>query len=77
MRTWRVGTARGLAGGPWHPQIAEVIPSGRAAEVFLSGAKDGSWMAAILDDASVVISIAISTASGRAPWPKHRPPAAG
>ncbi|HEU0216576.1 MAG TPA: hypothetical protein VFQ90_07940, partial [Stellaceae bacterium] len=33
--------------------------AGRAAEVFLSGAKDGSGMAAILDDASVVISIAL------------------
>jgi len=29
------------------------------AEVFLSGAKDGSGMAAILDDASVVISVAL------------------
>ncbi len=33
--------------------------AGRAAELFLSGAKDGSGMAAILDDASVVISIAL------------------
>ncbi len=32
---------------------------GRPAEVFLSGAKDGSTMAAILDDASVVISVAL------------------
>ena len=30
--------------------------TGQPAEVFLSGAKDGSGMAAILDDASVVIS---------------------
>jgi hypothetical protein len=33
--------------------------AGRPAEVFLSGAKDGSGMAAILEDASVVISIAL------------------
>ncbi len=33
--------------------------AGRPAEVFLSGAKDGSTMAAILDDASVVISVAL------------------
>jgi len=33
--------------------------TGRPAEVFLSGAKDGSGMAAILDDASVVISVAL------------------
>jgi len=31
----------------------------RPAEVFLSGAKDGSGTAAILDDASVVISVAL------------------
>jgi ribonucleoside-diphosphate reductase alpha chain len=34
-------------------------PTGRPAEVFLSGAKDGSGLAAILEDASVVISIAL------------------
>lgn len=33
--------------------------SGAPAEVFLSGAKDGSGLAAILDDASVIISIAL------------------
>jgi len=33
--------------------------AGRASEVFLSGAKDGSTMAEILDDASVVISVAL------------------
>jgi hypothetical protein len=33
--------------------------AGRPAELFLSGAKDGSGMAAILDDASVVISVAL------------------
>lgn len=33
--------------------------SGLPAEVFLSGAKDGTDMAAILDDASVVISLAL------------------
>jgi hypothetical protein len=33
--------------------------AGHPAEVFLSGAKDGSNMSAILDDASVVISIAL------------------
>lgn len=33
--------------------------AGHPAEVFLSGAKDGSTMAAILDDASVVISVAL------------------
>jgi hypothetical protein len=33
--------------------------AGRPAEVFLSGAKDGSTMASILDDASVVISVAL------------------
>jgi hypothetical protein len=32
---------------------------GRPQEVFLSGAKDGTDLAAILDDASVVISIAL------------------
>jgi hypothetical protein len=34
-------------------------PDGRPQEIFLSGAKDGSSMAAILDDASVVISVAL------------------
>ena len=33
--------------------------TGQPAEIFLSGAKDGSGMAAILDDASVVISVAL------------------
>jgi hypothetical protein len=33
--------------------------TGHPAEIFLSGAKDGSGMAAILEDASVVISIAL------------------
>jgi hypothetical protein len=33
--------------------------AGNPAEVFLSGAKDGSGMASILEDASVVISIAL------------------
>jgi hypothetical protein len=33
--------------------------AGRPAEIFLSGAKDGSRLASILDDASVVISIAL------------------
>jgi ribonucleoside-diphosphate reductase alpha chain len=33
--------------------------AGRPAELFLSGAKDGSGFAAILEDASVVISIAL------------------
>jgi hypothetical protein len=33
--------------------------AGRPAELFLSGAKDGSGMAAILADAAVVISIAL------------------
>ena len=32
---------------------------GRPREVFLTGAKDGTDMAAILDDASVVISVAL------------------
>jgi hypothetical protein len=32
---------------------------GEAAEIFLSGAKEGSTLAAILDDASVVILIAL------------------
>ena len=32
---------------------------GRPLEVFLAGAKDGSGLAAILDDASVVISVAL------------------
>jgi hypothetical protein len=32
---------------------------GRPAEIFLSGAKDGSGMAAILEGASVVVSIAL------------------
>jgi len=32
---------------------------GRPAEVFLTGAKDGSGMAAIIGDASVVISVAL------------------
>jgi len=39
--------------------------AGRPAEVFLSGAKNGSGVAGILNDASVVISIA----------PQHRIPA--
>jgi hypothetical protein len=34
-------------------------PDGRPQELFLSGAKDGSGLAAILDDASVVISVAL------------------
>ena len=34
-------------------------PAGRPAEIFLSGAKDGSGLAAILDDAAVVISVAL------------------
>jgi ribonucleoside-diphosphate reductase alpha chain len=34
-------------------------PAGHPREVFLSGAKDGSGLAAILEDASVVISIAL------------------
>jgi hypothetical protein len=33
--------------------------AGNPAEVFLSGAKDGSGMASILEDASVVISVAL------------------
>jgi hypothetical protein len=33
--------------------------AGRPGEIFLSGAKDGSGLAAILEDASVVISIAL------------------
>ena len=33
--------------------------SGQPAEVFLSGAKDGSGLAAILADAAVVISVAL------------------
>jgi hypothetical protein len=33
--------------------------TGQPAEIFLSGAKDGSGLAAILDDASVVISVAL------------------
>jgi hypothetical protein len=36
-------------------------PEGHPAEVFLSGAKDGSGMAAILGDASVVISVALQS----------------
>jgi hypothetical protein len=32
---------------------------GRPAEIFLSGAKDGSGLAAILEDASVVISVGL------------------
>ena len=32
---------------------------GRPREIFLTGAKDGTDMAAILDDASVVISVAL------------------
>ena len=33
--------------------------AGKPAEIFLSGAKDGSGLAAILEDASVVISVAL------------------
>jgi hypothetical protein len=33
--------------------------TGQPAEIFLSGAKDGSGLAAILEDASVVISVAL------------------
>jgi hypothetical protein len=36
-----------------------LIPLARPAEIFLSSAKDGSGMASILDDASVIISIAL------------------
>jgi hypothetical protein len=32
---------------------------GKPAEIFLSGAKDGSGMAAILNDAAVIISLAL------------------
>jgi hypothetical protein len=32
---------------------------GRPAEVFIDGAKDGSGLAAVIEDASVVISIAL------------------
>jgi hypothetical protein len=42
--------------------IATISPnphSGLPAEVFLSGAKEGTDMATILDDASVVISLAL------------------
>jgi hypothetical protein len=34
-------------------------PNGRPAELFLSGAKDGSGLAAILADAAVIVSIAL------------------
>ncbi len=37
-------------------------PEGRPVEVFLSGAKDGSGLAAILEDAAVVISVALQHA---------------
>jgi hypothetical protein len=39
--------------------------TGRPAEIFLSGAKDGSGLAAILEDASVVISVALQYARTR------------
>ena len=39
--------------------ISFYYPEGISAELFMGGAKDGSGLAAILDDASVVISIAL------------------
>ena len=42
--------------------------TGRPRELFLTGAKDGSGLAAILDDASVTISVEI-----RHPAPPPRP----
>jgi len=56
-------------------------PDGRPQELFLNGAKDGSGMAAILDDASVIISIALqhgipakvlAKSTSRAPDPMGR-----
>ena len=39
-------------------------PDGRPAELFLSGAKDGSGLAAVLADAAVVISLALQHGIG-------------
>ena len=46
---------------------------GRPREIFLAGAKDGTGMAAILDDASVVISVALQhgVAGGGVSKPLH------
>jgi hypothetical protein len=47
-----------IGGGPLKATVG-FAAGGRPAEIFLAGAKDGSGLAAILDDASVVISIAL------------------
>jgi hypothetical protein len=48
---------------------------GRPAEVFLLAAKDGSTMAAILDDTSTIISGALQHGvPGRRAGKKHLPP---
>ena len=43
----------------FHASIGFDPADGQPREVFLAGAKDGTEMAAILDDASVVISMAL------------------
>jgi ribonucleoside-diphosphate reductase alpha chain len=47
-----------IGGGPLTATVG-FNAGGRPAENFLAGAKDGSGLAAILDDARVVISIAL------------------
>jgi ribonucleoside-diphosphate reductase alpha chain len=47
-----------IGGGPLKATVG-FAAGGRPAEICLAGAKDGSGLAAILDDASVVISIAL------------------
>jgi hypothetical protein len=51
--TTEIGVA-GLRGAA----MVGLDPAGRPAELFLSGAKDGSGLAAIMADASVIISVA-------------------
>ncbi len=56
-RTLALGNLTFVANVGFDPQ------DGRPREIFLDGAKDGTDMAAILDDASVVISIALQHGS--------------
>ncbi len=48
-----------VAGHAFHATVGLDPRDGQPREVFLSGAKDGTQLAAILDDASVVVSIAL------------------
>ncbi len=48
-----------VAGHTFHATVGFDPRDGRPREVFLTGAKDGTQLAAILDDASVAVSIAL------------------